>query len=131
MRFFRKPCTHGTSLTDLVCTALHCTALQLLRGKDGTPGTTWSLKAAQELLQESFDPIMDLSTNTDLLPLMIYARQYGEWDYKNVHVMLLRHKVGAAPFPLAYPSVSGCMPGCHGLVPSLLFACTFLYRSAR
>ena len=39
---------------------------------------------------------MDLSTNTDLLPLMIYARQYGEWDYKNVHVMLLRHKVGRA-----------------------------------
>lgn len=65
---------------------------QLLRGKDGTHGTAWSLRAAQELLQESFDPIMDLSTNTDLLPLMIYARQYGEWDYKNVHVMLLRHK---------------------------------------
>lgn len=46
--------------------------------------------------QESFDPIMDLSTNTDLLPLMIYARQYGEWDYKNCHVMLLRHKVRCA-----------------------------------
>jgi hypothetical protein len=70
--------------------------MQLLRGKDGTHSTAWSLKAAQELLQESFDPIMDLSTNTDLLPLMLYARQYGEWDYKNVHVMLLRHKVRGA-----------------------------------
>jgi hypothetical protein len=44
-------------------------------------------------MQESFDPIIDTSTDTDLLPLMVQARQYFEWDYKNMHTLLLRHKV--------------------------------------
>ena len=45
-------------------------------------------------LQESFDPIMDLGSNTDLLPVMLYARRAGEWDYSNCLTLLLRHKVG-------------------------------------
>jgi hypothetical protein len=44
-------------------------------------------------LQESFDPIMDLGSNTDLLPVMLYARRAGEWDYSNCLTLLLRHKV--------------------------------------
>lgn len=44
--------------------------------------------------QESFDPIMDLGSNTDLLPVMLYARRAGEWDYSNCLTLLLRHKVG-------------------------------------
>lgn len=43
--------------------------------------------------QESFDPIMDLGSNTDLLPVMLYARRAGEWDYSNCLTLLLRHKV--------------------------------------
>ena len=44
-------------------------------------------------VQESFDPIMDLGSNTDLLPVMLYARRAGEWDYSNCLTLLLRHKV--------------------------------------
>lgn len=65
---------------------------QVLNGKDGTMYTTYSVKAAAEILQESFDPIIDLSTNTDLLPLMLYAKQYGDWDYRGVYTLLLRHR---------------------------------------
>lgn len=65
---------------------------QVFRGKDGRSGTGWSLRAAQEILQESFDPIMDLGSNTDLLPVMLYARRAGEWDYSNCLTLLLRHK---------------------------------------
>ena len=65
---------------------------QILNGKDQKINTTYSIKAAAEILQESFDPIIDLSTNTDLLPLMLHARQYGDWDYKGVYTLLLRYK---------------------------------------
>ena len=67
---------------------------QVMRGKDGRHNTAWSLRSAQEILQESFDPIMDLGSNTDLLPVMLYARRAGEWDYSNCLTLLLRHKVG-------------------------------------
>lgn len=46
---------------------------------------------------------MDLASNTDLLPVMLYARRAGEWDYSNCLTLLLRHRVshcrqrGAAP----------------------------------
>jgi Tify domain binding domain len=65
---------------------------QVLNGKDGRAGTAHAIKAAAEILQESFDPIIDLSTNTDLLPLMLYAQQYGDWDYRGVYTLLLRYK---------------------------------------
>lgn len=64
---------------------------QILNGKDGTEETDLAIEAATKLLQESFDPIMDLSTNTDLLPLMINAEQHGEWDYRGVHTLLLKY----------------------------------------
>lgn len=35
---------------------------------------------------------MDLGSNTDLLPVMLYARRAGEWDYSNCLTLLLRHK---------------------------------------
>ncbi|PRW56093.1 Nucleosome-remodeling factor subunit BPTF isoform A [Chlorella sorokiniana] len=65
---------------------------QVFRGKDGRSATAWALRSAQEILQESFDPIMDLGSNTDLLPVMLYARRAGEWDYSNCLTLLLRHK---------------------------------------
>ena len=65
---------------------------QILNGEDGTQETHQAIEEATSLLQESFDPIMDLSTNTDLLPLMINAEQYGDWDYRGVHTILLKHR---------------------------------------
>lgn len=65
---------------------------QVLNGKDGRAGTTHAIKAAAEILQESFDPIIEQTTNTDLLPLMLYAQQYGDWDYRGVYTLLLRYK---------------------------------------
>jgi len=38
---------------------------------------------------------MDLGSNTDLLPVMLYARRAGEWDYSNCLTLLLRHRVSA------------------------------------
>jgi len=72
--------------------------LEVLNGKDGNPSddravkinTALSIRKAAEILKESFDPIIDYSTNRDLLPLMLYARQYGDWDYRNVYTLLLR-----------------------------------------
>eukprot|EP00889_Picochlorum_renovo_P000287 jgi/Picre1/27317/NNA_000286.t1 len=56
-----------------------------------TDETTIAITEAKKILEESFDPIMDLSTNTDLLPLMIHAEQHGEWDYRGVHTLLLKY----------------------------------------
>ncbi len=64
---------------------------QILNGRDGTEQTDLAIEAATKLLQESFDPIMDLASNTDLLPLMINAEQHGEWDYRGVHTLLLKY----------------------------------------
>lgn len=64
---------------------------QILNGTDGTEENKLAIDAATKLLQESFDPIMDLSSNTDLLPLMINAEQHGEWDYRGVHTLLLKY----------------------------------------
>lgn len=49
-------------------------ALQAIRGKDGTIGTGKKLATALDLLQGSFDPIMDAGNSVDLLPLIVYAR---------------------------------------------------------
>ena len=64
---------------------------QVLNGSDGTEETEAAINDATRLLQESFDPIMDLSTNTDLLPLMINAEQHADWDYTGVHTLLLKY----------------------------------------
>lgn len=63
----------------------------VLNGSDGSDETTIAITEAKKILEESFDPIMDLSTNTDLLPLMIHAEQHGEWDYRGVHTLLLKY----------------------------------------
>lgn len=65
---------------------------QVMRGKDRQLATSWALRAVGEVLGESFDPIIDIGSGVDLLPLMVFARAHGEWDYKNVHTLLLRHK---------------------------------------
>ena len=63
----------------------------VLNGSDGSPETDAAILDATRLLQESFDPIMDLASNTDLLPLMISARQVGDWDYSGMYTLLLKY----------------------------------------
>ncbi|CAL8466932.1 g6468 [Coccomyxa elongata] len=65
---------------------------QILRGKDGTHATTWALKAAQEILTESFDPILDLVTGADLMMAMVYAQELGDWDYTGMYTAILRRR---------------------------------------
>lgn len=48
------------------------------------------LQIVREMLEESFDPIVDITSNTDLLPIMVNSESYGEWDYSGMHCVLLR-----------------------------------------
>ncbi len=50
---------------------------QLLNGKDGSISTGKTLRVALDLLQSSFDPIMDANNETDLLPKIVYATVRG------------------------------------------------------
>lgn len=67
--------------------------LRTVQGKDGSPSTAASLKKAADILQESFDPIIDLSSGRDLLPVMVYAQELGAWDYTGMYSALLKHQV--------------------------------------
>ena len=50
------------------------------QGKDGSHATTWALKGAQEILTESFDPIIDVITARDLLAMMVFAQVRSAHD---------------------------------------------------
>ena len=52
--------------------------------------------AAQEILAESFDPIVELATGADLMPAMVYAQELGAWDYTGMFTAVLRHRVRTA-----------------------------------
>lgn len=64
---------------------------QLIQGVDKLTGTGPVLRHALAILQESFDPIMDLSTDTDLLPLMVRSQAVGDYDYANSYTLVLWH----------------------------------------
>ena len=64
---------------------------QVMNGR-GRGNVGWSLRYVKEILTESFDPIMDISTNTDLLPLMIDAAQKGDHDFRGSYSLILRYK---------------------------------------
>lgn len=66
---------------------------QLLHGKNGRHATTWTLKACHDILQESFDPIIDQVSGEDLLCGMVYSEKQGEWDHTGMFAAILRHKV--------------------------------------
>jgi hypothetical protein len=57
-------------------------------------------RAAQEILAESFDPIVELATGADLMPAMVYAQELGAWDYTGMFTAVLRHRVRAPPLTL-------------------------------
>eukprot|EP00873_Tetraselmis_striata_P040953 jgi/Tetstr1/461217/TSEL_006354.t1 len=62
---------------------------QLLH-KDMEGSSHADLAAVQDILQQSFDPIIDMITRTDLLPVMVASGNYGEWDYAGMYSLLLR-----------------------------------------
>lgn len=105
-----RPTTHGSVFRlSLHVQGSPCTphkspplsgCVQLLHGKDGSHGTTWALKACYEILQESFDPIIDQVSRQDLVKGMVYSEQQGEWDHTGMFTAILRHKVPPPP-PLA------------------------------
>lgn len=63
---------------------------RLLALQDTEEGDQPDLKAVQAILEESFDPIIDMITRTDLLPVMVASGSYGEWDYSGMYSLLLR-----------------------------------------
>ncbi|CAK0734199.1 hypothetical protein CVIRNUC_000397 [Coccomyxa viridis] len=82
---------------------------QILRGKDGTHATAWALRAAQDILTESFDPIVELTTGADLMLAMVYAQELGDWDYSGMYTAVLKHKgkaVCAAVFRVFGPQMA-------------------------
>ncbi len=70
--------------------------MQLLHGLNHSPAIEGSLVDAAEILQESFDPIMDKANNQDLIPAMVHSEGLGsEWDFNGVFTALLFPEVRA------------------------------------
>ncbi|GAX73964.1 hypothetical protein CEUSTIGMA_g1414.t1 [Chlamydomonas eustigma] len=65
---------------------------QVLRGTNSIKGAATPLKQILDLLQESFDPIIDVTTQEDLLYRMVYAQPLGEFDFQGMLAILLKHK---------------------------------------
>ena len=85
-----KRTTSGSDIGSTTNSTLY--TWQILNGRRGASNVAWSLKCASDILTESFDPIMDVSNNVDLLPLMLSAKQHGDWDYRGMYTLLLRFK---------------------------------------
>jgi len=51
---------------------------------------------AQDILTESFDPIVELTTGADLMMAMVYAQELGDWDYSGMYTAVLKFKVFAS-----------------------------------
>ncbi|KAL0036052.1 hypothetical protein WJX79_000012 [Trebouxia sp. C0005] len=71
--------------------------LQLMRGRDtsglsAADATNAAIDTAQQVLQESFDPIIDKATKENLLLLMTKAEVKGEYDYRGMYTALLTHQ---------------------------------------
>lgn len=72
--------------------------IQMLRGrvtidKPNAAATNDAIDIAQNVLQESFDPIIDKATKENLLLLMTKAEVKGEYDYRGMYTALLSHEV--------------------------------------
>ncbi|GLI61577.1 hypothetical protein VaNZ11_003959, partial [Volvox africanus] len=65
---------------------------QFIRGRDGTKATARALKTVLEILQESFDPIIDNGSGEDLLPRMVHAESAGDYDFQGMYAILLRYR---------------------------------------
>lgn len=68
----------------------------------------------QEILTESFDPILDLVTGADLMMAMVYAQELGDWDYTGMYTAILRRRVRrprSNPSLSLFPSRAVCLHG--------------------
>ncbi|GIM10423.1 hypothetical protein Vretimale_13980 [Volvox reticuliferus] len=81
---------------------------QFIRGRDGTKATARALKTVLEILQESFDPIIDNGSGEDLLPRMVHAESAGDYDFQGMYAILLRYRYGVPRWPsqLASPPLA-------------------------
>eukprot|EP00793_Prasinoderma_coloniale_P003339 PRCOL_00005974-RA len=50
------------------------------------------LSAALRIITSSFDPITDLSSGKDLLPLMVYSRSLSDHDFTNMMCFVVSHR---------------------------------------
>ena len=64
-----------------------------------------ALDAVLEILSDSFDPILDVASGQDLLPLMVTAEVARDHDFGGMHALLLRR--GGAPVSAAVFRVFG------------------------
>jgi hypothetical protein len=78
----------------------------LLHGRDDSPTTETSLGDASNILQESFNPIIDQGSGQDLMAAMVYAESLGEFDYRGFFTALLYYQVCHLPFCLAGRMIS-------------------------
>ena len=60
----------------------------------------WVPKKATPLLQESFDPILDIATGEDLVVAMVRAAAVGDFDFSGMFTAILRYQVSLASEPL-------------------------------
>lgn len=72
------------------------------------------VRRLQEILTESFDPILDLVTGADLMMAMVYAQELGDWDYTGMYTAVLRRRVSHTSSP------SPCRPFCKVCRPRAL-----------
>lgn len=83
-------------------------SLHLLQGAPpGDLAARQTLASVQRVLSDSFDPILDVSTGEDLLPLMVAAgaTRAGEHEFAGMHACLLR--CGGQPVSAAVLRVFG------------------------
>ena len=62
----------------------------------------------QDILIESFDPIVELTTGADLMVAMVYAQELGDWDYSGMYTAVLKFKVWQPRQSLACILPSSC-----------------------
>eukprot|EP00798_Chlamydomonas_sp_ICE-L_P014358 gene14358-20355_t len=81
---------------------------QVFHGDDGTEDTLATMQVIQDILQESFDPIIDVVviqgilgesfdpiidvSGQDLLPKMVEAGVLGDWHFEGMFTILLKHR---------------------------------------
>lgn len=53
-----------------------------------------ALTTCYTALQESFDPIIDTGSGSDLLPAMVNAETAGDYDFQGMYSILLRYRCG-------------------------------------
>jgi hypothetical protein len=56
----------------------------------------------QDILTESFDPIVELTTGADLMMAMVYAQELGDWDYSGMYTAVLKFKVWQPFLPCSF-----------------------------